>query len=72
MCLTLRARRVLENKSGIDDARIDQLELDFKRCEALSMEAERKYDEVNKVVFCNVPNLFCREDRDEWSSNILR
>ena len=41
-----RARRCLENKSLLDDGRIDQLEGGMKQMELVANEAERKYEEV--------------------------
>lgn len=41
-----RARRCLENKSLLEDGRIDQLEGGMKQMELVANEAERKYEEV--------------------------
>jgi len=40
---------VLENKSTLDDDRIEQLERQLKERDAVANEAERKYEEVWNV-----------------------
>ena len=44
-----RGRRALENKTFLDDGRIEQLEAGLKQTELIANEAERKYDEVKSV-----------------------
>ena len=40
------ARRVLENKQNTDDDRIEHLAQQLKESQAISSEAEKKYEEV--------------------------
>lgn len=40
------ARKALENRSTLDDSRVELLEMQFKEAQLLAEQAEQRYDEV--------------------------
>lgn len=46
ICLFIRMRKVLENRSISDEERMEALENQLKEARNMAEEADRKYDEV--------------------------
>ncbi|XP_071169390.1 tropomyosin isoform X8 [Mytilus edulis] len=60
-----RGRRALENKTFLDDGRIEQLEAALKQTELIANEAERKYDEAARKLIVAETELERTEEKYE-------